>query len=95
MAHKISKYKPKNLEEVPSAIDISNFNAPPMLHNKSPMERIKEESTKQEQISYRKILGGIQKIMNEPPQVRVRTQKNYRPNPKEMMQTTSQLSFRP
>lgn len=87
----MSKYKPRNLEEVPSACDISNSNAPSMIHNKTPMERIKEESTKTEQISYRKILGGIQKIMNEPPQVRVRTQKNFRPNPKEMMQTTSQL----
>lgn len=57
---KMSRYQPRNLEDVPAASDITNSNAPAMIHNKSPMARLKQQD-QQEQVSYRKILGGIQK----------------------------------
>lgn len=41
MAQKISRYKPRNLDDVASACDISPSNAPAMIHNKSPMTRVK------------------------------------------------------
>ena len=61
IAHKLSKHPARNLDEATSAAEISNSNATAMLHNQPALARSFKNSM-QPQISYRKILGGIEKM---------------------------------
>lgn len=66
-----------------------NSNAPAMIRNKSPLPTEKQAVKEPEKIKYKKILGEFWKIMSDQTTVRVRTQKNFRPNPKEMIHSAS------
>ena len=62
-AAKMAKKTPRNLQEVPSAHDISPVNAPKNIYERSSMaraydaKRLYEENTKK--ASYKKIISGI------------------------------------
>ena len=65
----MAKKTPRNLQEVPSAHDISAVNAPKNIYDRSSMarmyeaKRLYEENTKK--ASYKKIISGIQKMSIE------------------------------